>query len=335
MKICPICQKIFADNMNFCLEDGTTLSDCDYQDPERTLEYSDDRKLKINNQTAGNYDPRTSPQNQKTNPYEISSPAVNRTYLFGFIGGAAGLFLLFAIGIVGAIYTRQKPPIEPYPTPDTYPSVVPSQKPTDQRLGKLDVKIVGKVKGSFNSEYYKCLVTNKNDRTIENPGVSIILYDKDVKVGNIYGDSPMKYLKPNQTIPIWVRIYSKSKYTSAEAETSKDFWFTSKNDETLFLEPVFTETGMKVEKKTSMYNFQSYRENFYIVSGIIENPKKETSMPRIFITYYDENSEIVGFVSTGIGELKKGEKAKFSAQAGATQLFGTPKRFEITAVDGR
>jgi hypothetical protein len=68
------------------------------------------------------------------------------------------------------------------------------------------------------------------------------------------------------------------------------------------------------------------------VRGIVENPKDEKISAEIFALFYDENSEIVGFGSTRMSNLIKGEKTKFEIHGMDKEMFGKPKTFELITI---
>jgi hypothetical protein len=336
MKICPLCKTEYEEELNFCLSDGAILRDSkDNSREEIPVSFREGATLEYQSPQTFSEKGQTQKQNQ-VNFGHSYSPKYKRQPNFLLVAGiVSGIIILIFGGIIGGgIFLRSLMTVnDTKPTPKPIQSVTPYRPPTPDTREKLKIEVVGKVKGSFGSQFLKCMVTNISEKIVERPSVSITLYEKDVKIGNISETSKLGYLKPNQTIPVWVRLGSEKKFDSTKATEGGLTRFADKDEKMLFPTLTLTETKMVVEKKTSMYNFQSYAENFYIVGGIVENRDYDKILPKIYVVYYDEKSEIVGFAYDSISELKKGEKAKFEMQAGETELFGTPKTFELIVMN--
>ncbi len=101
MKICPRCQKTYADdNLNFCLEDGSVLTQTSSQEPPQTVMMSEPRSTQpqqqIPSQPAGQSGWNTPQQ------YSMQPQKKSRTWLWvGLIFGA--IFLLCGGGLGGLI----------------------------------------------------------------------------------------------------------------------------------------------------------------------------------------------------------------------------------------
>lgn len=335
MKICPACGSTFPDDLNYCLQDGATLTRAENHDPDKTLSYSEEPTLQRNNvQTVG--------QNKQTAPQNYSSfgqpPQRSSNPLFGV------LVILFAVAILlagvfgGAYYLRKNAKLAtPTPTPQiNFTPSIPTPNLTPKisipSQAKLKVECGEKVKGSFGSQYLKCMVTNETEGIVSDPSVSVNLYKDDVKLNSAFGRTDLSYLKPQQTIPIWVDLPSNSEYTRVTAEQGFTSRTTDKTESQLYPNLTYTDTKMTSKKATSLYNFKPYTETFYTVSGVVENDDFDKISPKVYVFFYDENKNIVGIGYDGVSDLKKGEKGKFEIEKGETQLFGTPKTFEVFSI---
>jgi hypothetical protein len=333
MKICPACGSKFSDDLNYCLQDGATLTRLEDHDPDKTLSYSEQPTLQRENvQTAGQ-NKQTAPKNYST--FGQQPPARRSNPLFGVLIILLTVGLLIAGGIGGVYYLRKNAKqTTSTPTPQNNLTPQPSipfstpKMPTTQQV-KLDVQCGDKVKGSFGSQYLKCMVTNTSDKIVSDPSISINLYKGDIKTKTLFGRTDLKYLKPGQTIPIWVDLLGAGDYTEAKAEQGITSRVTDKTESNLYPNLTYSDTKMTSKKATSLYNFKPYTETFYTVSGVVINNDFDKISPRIFVFFYNDNKDIVGISSTSVNNLKKGEKGAFEVELGETQLFGTPKTFEI------
>ena len=176
MKTCPLCQAEYEDDLNFCLNDGATLKDSKDFNPEQTLAYSSEPTWEYKNPQTAEAQKQTNPQNQPIFNQPASFKNGKQPNLFLVGGIILGIVLFVSAGIVGGVmYLRSRiPPDVTYPTPTRTPSsTTPYRPPTPDTSEKLKIEVIGKVKGSFGSEYLKCLITNKSGKIIERPGVSI------------------------------------------------------------------------------------------------------------------------------------------------------------------
>ncbi len=329
MKICQICRLRYQDDQSFCFNDGSVLVNLENELSEATLNIPPDKipYLPIEQNNLA-----TAMQNGVTNPN--SPPNVRKPKSLVLLGVIAALILLPIVAIgFGIIYlgikgSRQTNIESVTPTPI-------SKTPTPVRKAKpeanLQVEIQDKVKGSFGRKYLRCMVTNIGEGVVENPRISLLLYKNDIKIGNVYGDSKLDFLKPNQTIPVWVDI-SNSEYTSAQFDKSPFAKVSEKDEKSLYPTLIYTDTKLTSQTLTSSYNFRNYPEVFYKVKGIVTNTDYDKVSPKIYVFFYDENKQIVGIDSTYPPELKRGEKAEFEVEVGETSIFGKPKEFEIFAV---
>jgi hypothetical protein len=327
MKICPKCKAQFEDDLNFCLRDGTTLKDFDAFNPGDGVSDADHATLKYRGQPTEN-------QNQQTLPMQFpqSPQYTNKSNSLWIFGGILGLILLLIGTMVGAYLYLRRPPIDNwYPTPTPYQGATPYRTPTP--ANNIKVEILDKVNGSFGQKYLKCKVTNTGENIIASPSISLSFYQNDVKIKDASASSELKFLKPNQTVPVWVNLYGVDKYTSVKVKEPVTARVVSQSEEKVFPKLIFTDIAMTGEKGGLSYNFQSYTKIYYKIRGIVETESDMKSTIVLFVLYKDENSEIVGVGNTRLSDLKAGEKSKFEVSECEIDLFGTPKTFEIIAVD--
>lgn len=328
MKICPKCRATFTDELNFCLDDGIVLEPIIVTktnvEGSDTLNFNNFTKQNAPRQTNSVFPPR------KSNTGKILA-AVGIIGIL-FIGGMIYGLIRIISNIDFANNTREypgRPPIRPSITPFKTPEIV---KPEE---AKLKVEILEKVKDNFGFDHLKCMITNVGDSVIVDPSITLDLYENDVKAGNLYGRSEMKFLKPQQTVPVWIDLFASKKFTSARYDDTKKQRTSDKSIEKLFAELIFSDAKMKIETANSSYNGRIYKDKIYAVSGIVENQSFDNISPQLFVIYYDEKDEIVGITSTYPSAMKRGEKSKFEASIGLTRTFGKPTRFEIIAVNDR
>ncbi len=247
-----------------------------------------------------------------------------------------GIFILALVFVLMTFVRKNDSPAMPVITnlPRQTAVITPLPIPTQQK-GLLKTEIVGNVKGGFNFTYIKCLITNVGETVIERPSVSLTLYKNDVKIDTVHGNSDLDYLKPQQTVPVWINLFNKPNYTYAKVNESSMIRAADKAPDKLFPQLKYVDAEMTTEIGTSSFNGQLYKEKFYDVKGVVINDFYENSKPQLYVIYYDADGEIIGISSTYPPAMKKGEKAEFKVSMGEKSLFGVPKRFEIIAVDTR
>jgi flagellar basal body-associated protein FliL len=322
MKVCQVCKSKYNEDLTFCLNDGSLLVNADFEANEETLNLP-------NSNTTEQRPIWTHEQNKATNADNLPK---KKSWKLLFAAVISFLFLIPILAIVGGIsYFGSKlsqnsnlaTPIPASTTPKVFATTTPP-KPT------IQVEIQDKVNGSFGTKFLRCMVTNVGQSVIDDPKITLNLYKNDVKVGLVYGDSELEFLKPNQTIPMWVNISGKE-YTSAKVEEN-DLKAAKKDEAELYPKLIYTDTKMTSKTLTSSYNFKSYPEIFYTVKGIVTNNDYEKINPNLYVFYYDDKKQIVGIRSTRPPELKKGEKAEFEVGVGETQIFGKPVDYEVFAI---
>lgn len=333
MKTCPKCKNIFADDLNFCLEDGVTLVEDNEFNP--TLAFSQEPTLQLPNRTDDGTEVVTRLQNkgQRTFPYQ-NPPQSNLRRIIAVLF-CIGLFLL--LGIAGGGYwyllsERRQHPVDP---PDIYrrsPSPTRTPTPTPKPENYVKVEILEKTTDGFGKKFLKCKLTNLSENVVDLSFVGLSFYQGDVKIRDSGADLRLKILKPNQTIPIWVNLYGTDGYTSVKVKEPIFARPVTKPIEQIFPQLEFSQTEMKSESGYMSVNFRQYKTTYYKVSGIVENQEDEKKSCQIFVLFYDEKSEIVGISSTSISNLEKGEKMKFEVQEIEADMFGKPKTFEIITV---
>lgn len=336
MKICPKCRNKFGDELNFCLDDGTALEtitvDKVHFEGQETASYEKLGRISSQNQEP----PPTIPQNFPN--YNARQPQ-QKSNTGKILAGIGIVVLIFFGGMIyGLISVISNIDFSPTPTPvyTPKPAATPWIKPkTEKPEAKLEVEILDKVKDNFGLEYLKCMITNVGDSVIVDPSITLDLYEDDVKVGNLYGRTRMKFLKPQQKIPIWVDLFAAKKYTTVKYNGGGMLRTSNKTIEKLFPALIFKDAKLNLETANSSFNGRIYKDDLYVVSGIVENQSFENISPELFIVYYDDKDEIVGIASTHPSAMKLGEKSKFSASTGKINTFGKPVKFEIITVNDR
>ncbi len=332
MKTCPICKKTFADELNFCLEDGGLLVESEKYESETTLVFSNQQTWQRSQETKIAKQPITNP-----------SPSLRQTS-FNQPTRKTAVLILFGIGslmvsIVFGVYLLSNyafkgdigHPDKYRRTPTVTPTLTPTATPTPQPENNIKIEILEKTTDGFGTKFLKCKITNISDKIIELNYIGLNFYKGDVKISDSGSDLELKILKPNQTIPIWVNLYGTDGYTSVKVKEPNYAKSVSKPNEQLFPQLEFSETEMKAESGYMSVNFRQYKTLYYKVSGIVENQKDEKKSLKIFAIFYDANTEIVGIGSTYV-VLEKGEKTKFLIQNTEKYMFGKPKTFEIIAI---
>jgi len=336
MKICPKCEAIFDDSLNYCLQHGTELIDAATYKPELIT------SSKMSAETVEFQGAASTFQQQPTIPIDYSartSADSKKTSVWPILVIAGLAVLLIGGGVVGgALYLRSyvvnHPPASPTPRRTTAPTSTATPAASPEPAEKVRIEVAdGTTKGTFGEKFARCLVTNVTDKNLQDAGVSLTFYKKDVKVDSRSERLPLKLLRPGEGYPVWVDIGDIKDYDRVVAEqgpfTRPVMWAFAGAP----LDLPLTDTALKTEKKTTSYNDRLFQEPYYIVTGVIENTTSKAVHPNIDIVYYDDKSEVVGYASASVGELKPGDKAKFDAQAAASELHGKPTRFE-TIVTG-
>lgn len=314
MKICPTCKTEYGDEMNFCLTDGSNLKDFASYNPEDTISLTDNATLEYKN-------PQTAGQNKQTNLTDVAKPP-RKTLKWMILSGIVGLILL-VVGTIGGgiIYLRYFAAngIDDYPrTPTRTPlqGFTPIRTPEPKANFKLD--ILEKVKNNSGQSFLKCKITNIGESIARPFSVTLAFYKNDVVIRENSALVKLKYLKPQQSVPVWIGLYGTENYTSVKLKDSVSSFPIYKSTQNLFLDLNFSETKMSVAYSTS-----------YKVEGIVENQNYEAVSPELYIVFYDEKSEIIGIETRRISKLEKNVKTKFDATISDRDLFGKPKTFEI------
>ena len=333
MKICPQCERRFADEMNYCLEDGVTLVNLRLNEPSETLSYSKDPTLQYFNPKATKESEDSSGQNG-TNFGQSFQPRQRPNVFLVIFGIFSVIGLILAGAIGGFLYVKSKSrPLETTSTPTSYSRNTSVNPPTPKTENNVKVEILEKVDGSFGGKYLKCRITNTSENIVSTPSITLSFYQNDVKIKDATETSKLKILKPNQSVPVWVNIYGVGKYTSIKVEEPVTARTVGQAEAQIFPEVDLSETKMKGEKAGLNYNFRDYIKIYWNVTGIIETAMPQKNSIVLYVLYKDENSEIVGIGETQMSDLKVGEKTKFEVSECEIDLFGTPKTFEIIAVN--
>lgn len=325
MKVCPICKRYYADDLNFCLDDGGLLVEGESFELEKTLSFSEEHAGKLSQQTQLRREIIT---NQSARNQQTAASSKLRPWAFVIIFGFG--FLVF-MGTVGTYLlsrpTRgviEDPPDIYWRSPSPKPSIGKSwyPTPTPNVENYVKVEISGKGTNGRGNKFLTGKATNISNNIVELSSIGLNFYKGDVKIRDSYADLKLKVLKPNQTIPIWIGIYD-TDYTSFKVIEPIYARPIQKPEAQLFPPLEFSQTEMKT------------KSGFYEVSGIVENSSDEQISGWLFLLFYDEKSEIVAIESSSFSNLTKGEKTKFEVREYETDMFGKPKTFEVFAISNR
>ena len=342
MKICPLCAKIYRDEMNYCLEDGEILRHSAASDhAENTIQYNPAFAAPTGeNKNQTDFSGGAAAHSGRTDMKTANLPAPESK----FKRITAVLVIVFVTLLSAVIYggftfyRAVKNQVGIASNVNRNGLIIPGQRipqafPTTE-YGTLKVEVGERVKDNFGKDYVKCMVTNTGEKVVKKPSVKLTLYKNDVKIGDASGDSDLEYLKPEQTIPIWIDLSEKeNKFTSAKVDETVKYEIAKKDAAILFPSLVYTDTKLTNDLRTSLLNFKPYKEMFYTVAGTVENRQSEKTDAKIYVIFRDKQGEIIGIDSTNPPELKKNEKAEFTASVGGMNLFGIPADYELIAVD--
>ena len=315
--------------MNYCLDDGTSLD----PNAEKTISFG------ANAARTNRYGGENT-AGQSGLPTHVD--AARKKTSFGLIvsGILVGVFVL--VGLVGySVISSLRNFGSASKTTNSAPSGSPRLSPSPAakidpviKAEQVKLELIGKVKSGFDRTYLKCRLTNASDKVLERPRINLTLYKNDVKIGTTGEDSQLKYLKPGQSVPIWISLSEKEEsYTAARPDQDADYKAYGGDAERLFPNLIYSDAKLTSEEGSILINFRSFKETYYEVKGTVENRDYDLVNADLFVLFYDADSEIVGITSTSPPELKRGEKAVFEASISRRSLFGVPVRFELIAVD--
>lgn len=319
MKICPKCKTEYGDEMNFCLTDGSTLKDAALFNPEETIAITDNATLEYKSPQTGN-------QNQITNRTDFGKPP-RSSLRWVILLGVLGLILLFFGAIGGAIiyfrnFVINPPDFTSTPTRTPYQVVSPINTSTPQPKENLKVEILDKVKNNSGQNFLKCKVTNVGNSIARPFSISLAFYKNDVMIKETGAFVKLKYLKPQQSVPVWVNLYGVDGYTSVKVKNSGSNFPVNKSAEQMFINLNFTETAIK----------PGFARGYLKFEGIVENQNYDSISTELYVIFYDENKEIIGIETKNTSKMPKNEKTKFEMTISDRDLFGKPKTFEIIPI---
>lgn len=316
MKICPKCKAWFGDDLNYCLDDGSTLKDAESFGQAADFATTDHATLKYQF-------PQTAGQNQPTERITYGKPK-RKTSRF-LIGTAAAVVVLLFAGAVGGVFylrrvaTQRAATQVQTPSGDS-PSIPSFPQYPSAPANNIKIEILDQVKSNFGWKYLKCKVTNAGESVVYPYSIALQFYENDVKIGDGSAFVKLKYLKPGQSVPAWVSTNSANSYTSVKVKEPIGS-FPIRGGGELFPELTITETKMQPVSTS------------FKVEGIVENTKYENVSPELYVLFYNENSEIIGIEETKVRDLPRAGKAKFEVTISDHNLFGKPKSFEVIATN--
>lgn len=337
MRTCPRCKKIYRDDLNYCLEDGAILIESTSAEAEKTLSYA---VSPMSAAADGNQAETDSLGGRSNRQAERKTERMTKSKFFTVLS-ACLVGLVLTAGVFGFFWMKKTRLAEsgtddPLTTDRSIVFTSDNVKPPPIPVAETEAKIeIGeRVKDNFGRDYIKCLMTNVGTTVIEKPSVRLNFYKNDLKVSENSGFSEMDYLKPEQTIPIWVWLSeSELKSTVVRVDESDKPRAAEKDAATLYPTLVYSNAKMTGSKETALLNYRPILETYYTVAGTVENRLYDKIEPLIYVLFYDRDGDVIGIVSTRPPSLRKNEKSEFTASIGTMGLFGTPERFELIAVN--
>jgi hypothetical protein len=334
MKICPQCEKSYADNLYFCLDDGSGLVEEGRHEPPPQFSNAGNPAWQNRSRHQTNEKPFSYQPNQIS--FGRQYPQKQYSHLLLAVGGIAALIGLTLAAVVGVFLfnrNQQKKAVW-YPTPGPTPRVnfTPYSTPVPVKDAELKVEILEKVNADMGGKYLKAKITNTTEQIVATPFVKLSFYKNDVKIKDASGRSELPFLKPGQSVPVWISLYGTENYTSVKIDEPVAGRPATKTAAEIYPELNFSETKMKAEKQGLLYNFRQLTKLYYKVEGIVENTDREKISVKLYVLYLDGQGEIVGLAETRLGDLKRNEKTKFEVTECEIDLYGVPKTFEVIAV---
>lgn len=249
------------------------------------------------------------------------------------VKGVAALFAaIFIIVIVIALLPKKKSGIAPITAKKATPALQNYTPPVNLRKGKLKTEVVGRVKDRFDNIFIKCILTNVGDNVVPDPSTGLVLFKGDTKLDKVYGDGLKKYLKPGEKTPAYISLHKHGDYTDAVVEENTVLEGIT-DSPAIFPDLRYEGVSMKADKGTTIMNGAPLRENYYAINGTVVNNAYDKINLDLFVVLTDSKGEIVGMLRTGPPELARGEKGKFDVMVADSQLFGTPVKYDLVAVN--
>jgi hypothetical protein len=244
--------------------------------------------------------------------------------LFLGVGLVAGIFIVREL--INRETSGREIPYTSKPAPKTTPTPVPDQE--------LKVEILNKVKGGLGDSFVKVKITNTSEDIIKinSNYLTLSFYKNDIKLDKGIHNFKLRYLKPNQSIPVWINLHRIKDYTSVKLAKPLMGKPINSSENEMYSSLKFTDLKMTSKMGILNLNGRPLRKIYYQVNGIVQSTGEGTTRAKTFIFFYDKNSEIVGMYERSLLDLKKDEKNKFEAQIGEYELFGKPETFKIFSI---
>lgn len=325
MKTCPICNTVFDDSMNYCLEHGSDL-------------------VSVTNPTAGSLRVKTSEKTaefRNLNSAESNAPTYVQNYsTFGdarqkrrifpaVMAGVLGLGVL-SLAAAAAVIVLNWGEWRTDEGNQMGTSATPVAKtPTPAPMQQVKAVLAGEETDSFKNKWVKCMVTNLTDRIIADPTVEAVFYDNDVKIDSTTATLDVKYMRPNETLPVWVRIPYQKKYNRIEVEAGLRTKTETLRQSDIFLDVPVTPEALLIKQGVTLYNFRRFPEPYYTVRAVVENNTDTKLTPKANVIFYNDKSEVVGYYKGYVEAMEPGQKAKIDSSTANSQIHGKAARYEL------
>lgn len=326
MKSCPVCHAVYDDSMNYCLEHGTTLIDSRAEDLK---ELTNRDTAQFSGSAVNPYSKETG-KNFGTTGNVTAARSDGKGFTLLLIGIGALVLLLAAGVVVGGYYIIQRSSSESnknvaLPTPRTVKTPLPKPE-----LAQIRVDLTEDTATSqYGWKFRKALVTNQSTEIIPAPTVGFVYFKGDVRVDSTSEKVGIDFMRPGQTLPVWVRTDIGKDFDRITADTGESNKVAAKPADEIFAKVKVLEEKMTIASGTSLVNFKRVVEPYYKVSGTIENISNDKTSPKVFAIFYDADKSVVGFGSNSVDPLDANEKARFDISVSRNSIYGEAASYEL------
>ncbi|MBX3244763.1 MAG: FxLYD domain-containing protein, partial [Acidobacteria bacterium] len=189
-------------------------------------------------------------------------------------------------------------------------------------------------KSRYFGTFRKALVTNIGDTTARMPSVAFDFFKGDVKVDSDSSKIGIPYMRPGETFPVWVQVNDKKEFDRVTGIQATGVRPDEMGDSKRFLSLPIVGASLSVKERTSLVNFKPVREDFYEVTGVIENDTQGVVDVDIYAILYDKEKNIIGFASDSPDEIKPGQKIQFDIVTSRNQIFGEAADYKLIIISG-